>query len=81
MAMNPRRAILLTFLMVSFSLSGCFGQPEAEIEEPKPSIWTFEKPELTWYHFPDAIDVWGNDSVDLSGRNVPFPAEGTYYSI
>ena len=79
--MNPRRAVLLAALMVSMSLSGCFGEAEVEEEAVVSSVWTFERPELTWYHFPDAVDVWGDDSVDLSGRNMPYPAEGTYYSI
>ena len=79
--MNPRRALLLAALMVSMSLSGCFGEAEVEEEAVVSSVWTFERPELTWYHFPDAVDVWGDDSVDLSGRNMPYPAEGTYYSI
>ena len=79
--MNPHRAVLLAALMVSMSLSGCFGEAEVEEEAVVSSVWTFERPELTWYHFPDAVDVWGDDSVDLSGRNMPYPAEGTYYSI
>ena len=79
--MHPRRALLLAALMISVSLSGCFGEAEVEEEAVVSSVWTFERPELTWYHFPDAVDVWGDATVDLSGRNMPYPAEGTYYSI
>ena len=79
--MIQKRTMFLAFLMVSFSLSGCFGEPETEAESSLPSVWDFEKPERTWYHFPNAVDAWGNDSVDLAGRNVPMLAEGTYYSI
>ena len=79
--MNPRRAVLLASLMVSVSLSGCFGEVEVEEDAVIASVWTFERPDLTWYHFPDAVDAWGDDTVDLNGRNVPYPAEGTYYSI
>ena len=80
-AMKPRRALLLAALMVSLSLSGCFGEPEVEVEEVNLGVWTFERPELTWYHFPDAVDAWGNTSFAFSGRNMPYLAEGTYYSI
>mgnify|MGYP007000194192 len=66
-AMKPRRALLLAALMVSLSLSGCFGEPEVEVEEVDLGVWTFERPELTWYHFPDAVDAWGNTSVDFNG--------------
>ena len=79
--MNPQRSMLLAFLMLTLSLSGCFGGPEVEEEITSSNVWTFERPERTWYHFPDAIDAWGNDSIELSGRNMPMPAEGTYYSI
>ena len=79
--MKPRRAFLLAALMVSLSLSGCFGEPEVEAEEIDLGVWTFERPELTWYHFPDAVDAWGNTTADFSGRNMPYPAQGTYYSI
>ena len=63
--MHPRRAVLLAAFMVSVSLSGCFGEAEVEEEAVVSSVWTFERPELTWYHFPDAVDVWGNDTVDF----------------
>ena len=45
--MHPRRAVLLAALMVSVSLSGCFGEAEVEEEAVVSSVWTFERPELT----------------------------------
>ena len=79
--MKPKRAILLALLMVSVSLSGCFGESEVTQVEQQPTVWDFERPMLTWYHFPDAVDAWGDDTFDFSGRNVPYPAQGTYYGI
>ena len=79
--MKTQRAVLLAALMVSVSLAGCFGEAEVEDEVVDPGVWTFERPELTWYHFPDAVDAWGNTSFPFEGRNVPYPAVGTYYGI
>ena len=79
--MKPQRALLLAALMVSVSLSGCFGEPDVEAEEVDLGVWTFERPELTWYHFPNAVDAWGNTTATFSGRNMPYPAQGTYYGI
>ena len=67
--------------MVSVSLSGCFGEAEVEEEAVVSSVWMFERPESHGYHFLTPLTQWGDDTVDLSGRNMPYPAEGTYYSI
>ena len=56
--MKPKRAILLALLMVSVSLSGCFGESETAKPESQPTVWDFERPMLTWYHFPDAVNAW-----------------------
>ena len=53
------RAIFLTLLMVSASLAGCFGEEEAEEAPEIRTVWDFERPELTWYHFADAVDAHG----------------------
>lgn len=79
--MKPKRAILLALLMVSVSLSGCFGESEVTQVKQQPTVWDFERPMLTWYHFPDAVDAWGDDTFEFSGRNMPYPAQGTYYGI
>ena len=79
--MKPKRAILLALLMVSVSLSGCFGESKAAKPESQPTVWDFERPMLTWYHFPDAVNAWGDDTFEFSGRNAPYLAEGSYYSI
>ena len=73
------RAIFLTLLMISASLAGCFGEEEAEEVLEIRTVWDFERPELTWYHFAGAVDAWGNDEFDFKERNTPFIATGTYY--
>ncbi|RJU91575.1 MAG: hypothetical protein DWC07_00340, partial [Candidatus Poseidoniales archaeon] len=79
--MKPQRALFLAVLMVTMPLSGCTGEPEVEEAEPSSSVWSFERPELTWYHWEGAVDAWGEESPSLAGRNLPYAAEGTYYSI
>ena len=75
------RTMFLVFLMLSAPLAGCFGEDEKEEVTPQPSVWDFEKPELTWYHFAGAEDAFENSSFEFNGRNVPYPAEGSYYGI
>ena len=75
------RTMFLVFLMLSSSLAGCFGEEEKEEVIPQPSVWDFEKSDLTWYHFAEAQDAYGNTSFDFDGRNVPYHAIGTYYGI
>ena len=59
------RAIFLTLLMISASLAGCFGEEEAEEVPEIRTVWDFERPELTWYHFADAVDAWDNNEFCL----------------
>ena len=63
--MKTQRAVLLAALMVSVSLAGCFGEAEVEDEVVDLGVWTFERPELTWYHFPDAVDAWGQHQLPV----------------
>ena len=67
--------------MVSASLAGCFGEEESKPTVVEETVWNFERPELTWYHFADAIDAWGNNEYEFKDRNMPFVATGTYYGI
>ena len=75
------RTIFLSLLMVSASLAGCFGEDEPEPIVVEETVWDFERPELTWYHFEDAVDAWGNNEFTFDDRNMPFIATGTYYGI
>ena len=79
--MSPLRPLILATLVLLASLSGCFGEEEKVKESEKINVWTFEKPALTWYHLPSSVDVWGSNDVDFSGRNMPYSATATYYSI
>ena len=67
--------------MVSASLAGCFGEEETEPVVVEETVWDFDRPELTWYHFEDAVDAWGNNEFTFGERNMPFIATGTYYGI
>ena len=75
------RTFFLALLMVSASLAGCFGEEEEEAAVAAPTVWDFDRPELTWYHFADAVDAWGDEEFEFGGRNMPFEATGTYYGI
>ena len=67
--------------MLMAPLSGCLGEQDPGSTSSRPTVWDFERPPLTWYHLPGAIDAWGNDSLMLEGRNIPIEARGTYYGI
>jgi len=79
--MKQPLAVFLVFVFLSTPLAGCFAEDTEVTEVTIESVWTFEKNDLTWYHYAGAVDAWGNDSVALGDRNLPFPAEGTYYGI
>ena len=87
--MRTVSAVLLTILMVGGSLSGCFGEDEEIIEE-EPSPFDFEKeiPETTWYHYSGGIDALNSSAVEeanisanLTGENIPYWTQGSYYGI
>ena len=65
--MKQPLAFLLVFVFLSTPLAGCFAEDAETTEEKTDSVWTFEKNELTWYHYAGAVDAWGNDSVALEG--------------
>lgn len=75
------RTLCLALLIVSASLTGCFGEEEEAEMIEAPSVWNFDRPELTWYHFSDAVDAWGDEGFEFNERNMPFEATGTYYGI
>ena len=85
-----RRAVALVIvLMMTSSLAGCFGDEEEEIIVEK-SPFDFERdiPSTTWYHYSGGIDALNNSailnaniSVNLTGNNVPFWTQGSYFGI
>ena len=81
--------MLLTILMVGGSLSGCFGDEEIIFEEDD-LPFDFDKaiPETTWYHYSGGINALNssavelaNISVNLTGDNIPYWTQGSYYGI
>ena len=88
MVKNQSASVLMLMLMLSAMLSGCFGNEEEAPMEVPFNPFTFEQgiPETTWYHYAGAVDATdpvavkaANISANLSGRNIPFYAEGSYY--
>ena len=81
-------ALVIVFMMTS-SLAGCFGDEEVEIIAEK-SPFSFERdiPSTTWYHYSGGIDALNesaisnaNISVNLTGNNIPFWTQGSYFGI
>lgn len=83
-------AILLTIMLSSGALSGCFGDdpppPEPEVKGP----FDFSQPlgNTTWYHYSGGIDATAAEAVaaanitaNLTGNNTPYFSVGSYYGI
>ena len=78
---NKQIAILLTILMGAAPLAGCFGANEiTETDDDEGGFFAFEQGlnPTTWYHYPGGINAMNNTSA-LSGENIPFYSQGTYY--
>ena len=80
-------AIVLTVLMLTVPLSGCFSDEEQVFIEEE-SDFPDEIPLTTWYHYSGGIDAMdavavsnANITVNLSGDNAPYLAVGSYYGI
>ena len=83
MGLHQSPAVLFTLLMISATLSGCFGNEEVEevveIDNPLDGLFT----STSWYHYPGAVNA-SNDTIgydNLTGNSTPYPASGTYYGI
>ena len=74
------KALLLTCIMATSVLSGCFGSEEEEEVVIDKGVFDFEIGNRTWYHYPGGIDAIGNSS-NLSGNNIPFYSTSSYYGI
>lgn len=84
------RALLLTLMLITSMLSGCFGSDVIEEDEIIESPFNFEKtiPDGVWYHYSGAINALNSTAVaaanitaNLSGNNTPIFSNGSYYSI
>jgi hypothetical protein len=75
--------------MLCSSLMGCFGEEEKPpLVEPSPFDFGREISNTTWYHYDGGIDALNatavaaaNITVNLTGDNLPFWTQGTYYGI
>ena len=85
---------LSTFVVSAFMLilplTGCLAPEDNRIVVEEPTIFDFLNPipETTWFHYSGAVDALDSESiesanltVDLSGDNVPFWTQGSYYGI
>ena len=81
---------LVTLLVITPMISGCFGSEPETVEEVVLGPFTFDEPlpMETFYHYPGAIDATDDDAVmaanisaNLSGNNSPFWTEGTYHGV
>ena len=91
MARRPTLANLLIFLVAMQSLSGCLGGmsgAQNEVEESNPFGFDKPIPSNVWYHYKGGIDATDQEAVsaanltaNLSGNNLPFWTDGTYYGI
>ena len=84
--MNKFGVFIIAFL-VSPALSGCLEAEDKRtvIEEPGIFAEFFERdiPETTWYHYAGGINALDNElgTNNLSGNNIPFWTQGSYYGI
>ena len=90
MASRGSLAVVLILMMSLQMLSGCFGnaEPKPEVVDDDPFAFDKPIPDNVWYHYAGAVDATSqkaisetNLTVNLSGNNLPFWAEGSYYSI
>ncbi|MBT6640643.1 MAG: hypothetical protein HOB47_03545, partial [Euryarchaeota archaeon] len=83
MASRTSPAFLFALLMLSATVSGCFGNAEIEEEvvayNPLDALIT----STSWYHYPGAVNA-SNLTIgfdNLTGNSTPYPVVGTYYGI
>ena len=90
MVKRSLKATLLTLVMLTSLLSGCFGNTEEPEIEKVPGIFDFEQgiPDGTWYHFAGGINATNESAVaaanissNFTGNNTPYFTQGSYYGI
>ena len=87
--MQTKMALLLSLLFCMAPLTGCFGnEKQPQIFEDSPFDFEQEIPSTTWYHYAGGIDALNssavsgaNITVNLTGNNLPFWTNGSYYGI
>ena len=79
--------VLIIAFLVTPALTGCLEAEDKRtiLEEPGifDQFFSREIPETTWYHYSGGINALDNNLGinNLSGNNIPFWTQGTYYGI
>ena len=83
MSSRTSPAFLFALLMMSATVSGCFGNAEVEEEvvvyNPLDALIT----STSWYHYAGGVNA-SNLTIgfdNLTGNSTPYPVVGTYYGI
>ena len=77
------RAFFLSLMVVTLSLSGCFGEDEVKESVRVTTPFDLLPSTTTWYHYSGGVNAT-NASIgfdNLTGNSTPYPALGTYYGI
>ena len=77
------RALFLSLMVMTLSLSGCFGEEDITEVVQEPTPFDSLPSTTTWYHYPGGVNAT-NASIgfdNLTGNSTPYPALGTYYGI
>ena len=77
--------LLIIVFLVTPSFSGCLQTIDNRTIIEEPGIFDFGRdiPETTWYHYAGGINAIEMESVNsnLTGNNIPFWTQGSYYGI
>ena len=72
---------LVVALMLLPAFSGCLEAEDKDIIE-EPGIFDFGRDiQTTWYHYSGGINALEISNSNLSGANIPFWTQGSYYGI
>ena len=75
--------VLIIAFLVTPSLSGCLEAEDKRTIIEEPGIFDFGEdiPETTWYHYSGGINALDIVNDNLTGNNIPFWTQGSYYGI
>ena len=65
------------------AFSGCLEAEDKRTIIEEPGIFDFGRdiPDTTWYHYSGGINALELSNTNLSGANMPFWTQGSYYGI
>ena len=80
-----RTILLVSALVLLPAFTGCLEAEDKRTIIQEPGIFDFGRdiPNSTWYHYAGGVDALSFDTsnVSLSGNNIPFFSQGSYYGI